>query len=79
MHQSSCKVFVGGLDPETSSYALKTFFEQYGEIVDSIVMTDQESGKSRGFGFVTFAKMDSVDRCLAGKPHMLDNREVGLG
>jgi RNA-binding protein Musashi len=32
----------------------RTFFEQFGEIVDSVVMFDRETHRSRGFGFVTY-------------------------
>lgn len=39
-------------------------FEQYGEIEEGAVITDKGSGKSRGFGFITFRHMDSAQRAL---------------
>lgn len=48
------KVFVGGLPNEVRN--LKQYFEGHGEVVDHIVMIDRASKRSRGFGFVTFAR-----------------------
>jgi RNA recognition motif-containing protein len=49
------KVFVGGLAWATTDASLRSAFEQCGTIVESKVVTDRDTGKSRGFGFVTFA------------------------
>ena len=38
-----------------TDYAFLQFFQQYGEVVDSIVLLDRRTKRSRGFGFVTFA------------------------
>ena len=46
----SRKIFVGGLGNETTDETLKTYFEQFGDITDSIVMKYKDSGRSRGFG-----------------------------
>ena len=43
-------MFVGGLNYETTNESLKTYFEQFGEITDSIVMKYKDTGRSRGFG-----------------------------
>jgi RNA recognition motif-containing protein len=58
----SKKLFVGGLAWGTSSEALKAAFSQYGDIEDAIVLTDRETGRSRGFGFVTFKNAPDGDR-----------------
>ena len=49
------KLFVGGLPWAVNSDALKDLFAQFGEIVEAIVITDRNTGRSKGFGFVTFA------------------------
>jgi cold-inducible RNA-binding protein len=49
------KVFVGGLAWGTTSEGLKAAFEPCGSIVEAKVVTDRDTGRSRGFGFVTFA------------------------
>lgn len=46
------KIFVGGLAWETHRETLKRYFEQFGEILEAVVITDKVSGKSKGYGFV---------------------------
>lgn len=48
------KLFVGNLDFSVTSEELRQAFEQFGTIVDAVVLTDKFSGRSRGFGFVTY-------------------------
>lgn len=55
----SKKLFVGGLAWATTTDSLRKAFEQFGEISDAKVITDRDTGRSRGFGFVTFSD-DSV-------------------
>ncbi|MDD3469526.1 MAG: RNA-binding protein [Thermoguttaceae bacterium] len=50
----SKKLFVGGLNWKTMDDGLRAAFEQFGEITEAKVITDRETGRSRGFGFVTF-------------------------
>lgn len=47
------KVFVGGLAWETQSETLRQHFEQYGEILEAVVITDKNTGRSKGYGFVS--------------------------
>ncbi|TVR02109.1 MAG: RNA-binding protein [Deltaproteobacteria bacterium] len=49
------KLFVGGLAWATDSDGLRQAFEAYGEVTEAVVISDRETGRSRGFGFVTFA------------------------
>uniref|UniRef100_A0A4X1VNL0 RRM domain-containing protein n=1 Tax=Sus scrofa TaxID=9823 RepID=A0A4X1VNL0_PIG len=48
------KIFVGGIKEDTEKYNLRDCFEKYGKIETIEVMEDRQSGKRRGFGFVTF-------------------------
>ncbi len=52
----SSKLFVGGLSWGTSDDALRQAFSEFGEVTEAKVITDRETGRSRGFGFVTFAE-----------------------
>jgi RNA recognition motif-containing protein len=52
----SLKLFVGGLAWATGDDSLRSHFEQYGEVTEAKVVTDRETGRSRGFGFVTFSE-----------------------
>ncbi|MBJ95924.1 MAG: RNA-binding protein [Rickettsiales bacterium] len=54
------KLFVGGLAWATSDDSLRAHFEAFGEVTDAKVITDRDTGRSRGFGFVTFAESDSA-------------------
>lgn len=56
----SKKLFVGGLSWNTDDYGLRAAFEQFGEVVDAKVITDRETGRSRGFGFVTYSNGDDA-------------------
>ncbi len=60
----SKKLFVGGLAWATDDHGLRTAFEQYGEVTDAKVITDRETGRSRGFGFVTFAEGNDADKAI---------------
>ena len=46
------KIYVGNLPYQTTSESLQQLFEAYGVVTDAIVVTDRETGRSRGFGFV---------------------------
>ena len=47
------KIFVGGLPYHTTDKSLRDHFETYGEIEEAVVITDRQTGKSRGYGFVS--------------------------
>ncbi|WAP57406.1 RNA recognition motif domain-containing protein [Streptomyces sp. S465] len=48
----SKRLHVGNLSYQTTRQDLATLFERFGEVLDATVITDRESGRSRGFGFV---------------------------
>ncbi|CAJ2679266.1 unnamed protein product [Trifolium pratense] len=60
------RCFVGGLAWATDSDALEKAFSQYGEVIDSKIINDRETGRSRGFGFVTFADEKSMRDAIEG-------------
>ncbi|KAJ6953249.1 hypothetical protein NC652_005065 [Populus alba x Populus x berolinensis] len=47
------KVFVGGLAWETQSETMRRYFEQFGDILEAVVITDKNTGRSKGYGFVS--------------------------
>lgn len=51
----SNKIFVGSLSWNTDDHALRAAFERFGEITEAVVVSDRDTGRSRGFGFVTYA------------------------
>jgi RNA recognition motif-containing protein len=54
------KLFIGGLSLNTTDETLHSFYSQYGQLVDCIVMRDSATKRSRGFGFVSFATKAEV-------------------
>lgn len=67
------KIYVGNLPFSTGYEELKSLFEPYGEITDAIVMADKFSGRSKGFGFVTFANKEDAEKAISE----MDGKEVG--
>eukprot|EP00435_Cladocopium_sp_Y103_P040812 s1364_g11.t1 len=59
-----CKIFVGGLNLNTSVDQLMSSFAAYGQITDAVIMTDKITGKPRGFGFIVFESPDGVAAVL---------------
>jgi RNA recognition motif-containing protein len=71
------KLYIGNLSWGTTTEDLKSHFEQFGAVSDAIVITDRQSGRSRGFGFVTMDNNDEANKAIeecGGKE--LDGREI---
>ncbi len=73
----SKKLFVGGLAWATTDETLSESFGKYGEVTYARVITDRETGRSRGFGFVEFADDSSADEAIdAMNGAELDGRTI---
>ena len=59
------KLFVGGLSWNTTEESFERAFAKFGNVVDAKIITDRETGRSRGFGFVTFSDADSADEAIS--------------
>jgi len=59
------KVFVGGLSWNTTDDGLRQAFEQFGEVTEAKVIKDRDTGRSRGFGFVTFSEGEDATNAIA--------------
>ncbi|KAK6062006.1 hypothetical protein COOONC_00325 [Cooperia oncophora] len=70
------KMFIGGLSHETSDDALRVYFTQWGPVVDAIVIRDPTTKQSRGFGFVTFATIASLEAAMVDRPHVIAGKTV---
>ena len=60
----SKKLFVGSLSFEMTDFDLEELFKQYGEIVSARVITDRDTGRSRGFGFVEMSSDGSAQAAI---------------
>ena len=58
------KLFIGNLDWGTTEEQLKELFSQYGEIEEAVIIKDKFSGRSKGFGFVSFVNDDEGDKAV---------------
>ncbi|XP_049623274.1 heterogeneous nuclear ribonucleoprotein A1-like [Suncus etruscus] len=77
-HLTVRKIFVGGIKEDTEEQHLRKYFEQFGNIEMVDIITDQESGKSRGFAFVTFDDHDSVDKIVIQKNHIVNGHNCEI-
>lgn len=72
--ERTAKIFVGGVSQDATERDFREFFQQFGRVIDATLMMDKDTGRPRGFGFVTFDGSAAVDACLAqpleilGKP-----------
>lgn len=69
------KMFIGGLNWETTDESMKNYFSQFGEVTESTVMRDNVTGRSRGFGFLTFKDPHVVTEVLS-REHFLDGKLI---
>ncbi|XP_076924102.1 uncharacterized protein LOC143586440 [Bidens hawaiensis] len=70
------KVFVGGLAWETQSDTMRQYFEQFGEILEAVVITDKNTGRSKGYGFVTFRDPESAANACVDPAPVIDGRRA---
>ena len=64
-NQPSRRLFVGSLPWTIKSEDLKLLFERIGNVVDAVVLTDKQDGKSKGYGFVEMSTSAEVDAAIA--------------
>ncbi|MBF0441344.1 MAG: RNA-binding protein [Oligoflexales bacterium] len=73
----SNKVFVGGLSWGTTEDSLRKAFEKFGDIEEVKIITDRDTGRSRGFGFITFVQAQVVNDAVSGMDGTeLDGRNI---
>ncbi|MEM9455388.1 MAG: RNA-binding protein [Myxococcota bacterium] len=68
----SKKLFVGGLAWATDEASLRAAFEEYGPVAEAKVILDRDTGRSRGFGFVTFQEQADAEKAMTE----LDGKEL---
>ena len=73
----SKKLFVGSLSWDTNDDSLRAAFDVHGAISEAVVVSDRDTGRSRGFGFVTFEEDESADKAVAAlNGTELDGRSI---
>jgi len=73
------KLFVGSLSWNTNDTQLSDAFSRFGTVTESKVITDRQTGRSRGFGFVTFEEDDAATTAISEmNGTQLDGREISV-
>lgn len=72
------KIFVGGLPYHTTDTSLRKYFEGFGDIEEAVVITDRQTGKSRGYGFVTMADRAAAERACKDPNPIIDGRKANV-
>lgn len=67
------KLFVGGLPFSTTQEELEAAFAEFGTVESAVVITDHETGRSKGFGFVEMATPEEGQAAVNG----LNGKEIG--
>ena len=67
------KLFVGNLPHAYTDGDLDTLFSSFGAVASAKIITDRETGRSRGFGFVEMASKDEAEKAMAA----LNGKEIG--
>ncbi|MBI2029732.1 RNA-binding protein [Candidatus Gottesmanbacteria bacterium] len=73
------KLFIGGLSWDTTDATLGEFFSQAGTVVSAKVITDRNTGRSRGFGFVEYATDEEAEKAKSTlNGQTLDGRTIAV-
>jgi len=67
------KIYVGNLPFQTTDVELRELFGQYGEVTDVTLITDRETGRPRGFGFVEMREDNSAREAIGA----IDGKAIG--
>ncbi|WP_346017008.1 RNA-binding protein [Pseudenhygromyxa sp. WMMC2535] len=76
LREMSTKLFVGGLPWAMDNQRLKEVFAEFGVLEDARVILDRETGRSRGFGFVTYADDEGAEKALQLDGQEVDGRRI---
>jgi len=72
------KIFVGGLPYHTTDKTLNDYFKQFGEIEEAVVITDRQTQKSRGYGFVTMKERSDAEKACKDPNPIIDGRKANV-
>ncbi len=72
-------IFVGNLDFHATEESLRALFERYGTVNSARIMTDRDTGRSRGFAFVEMANEGEADQAIAAlNGYTMDGRALNV-
>ena len=69
-------VYVGNMSHESTDDKLRELFTPHGEVVEAKVVTDRQTGRSRGFGFVLYNTEEEAQKALSMDGEEMDGRRI---
>ncbi|XP_024914794.1 LOW QUALITY PROTEIN: RNA-binding protein 38 [Cynoglossus semilaevis] len=72
------KIFVGGLPYHSDHASLRKYFQSFGDVDEAVVVTDKQTGKSRGYGFVTMVDQGAAERACKDANPIIDGRKANV-
>ena len=73
------KIFIGGLNYNTTESVLRSELEIFGKVVTLRVITDRETGKSKGYAFATYEDCSCAEKAIEALNNtMFDDRRIGV-
>lgn len=72
------RIFVGNLPWTVSHQQLKVYFKDFGRVVNANVIHDKKTGLSRGYGFVSFNSLKSVEKIENEQKHLLEGNYLNI-
>ncbi|KAK7046654.1 RNA-binding domain-containing protein [Favolaschia claudopus] len=74
---ANCKLYIGNMSWSTTDDALREAFSEFGNVTDCIAMKDRDTGRMRGFGFVTFSSEEEAQAAISSmNDRELDGRRL---
>merc|ERR1719471_1900943 len=71
-----CKLFIRGLNWDTTKEKLKEVFEEFGTVVEANIIMDKQMNRSKGYGFITMSTAEEAQKALADPKKEIDNRQT---
>ncbi|MDP3982832.1 MAG: RNA-binding protein [bacterium] len=74
---NNSKLYIGNIAYTVTTDMLRKLFEEVGKVIDAIVLTDRESGRSRGFGFVEMSTPEEAKAAIEKfQEHEFEGRKL---